>query len=267
MNNKTAIFLDIDGTLYDSTIKGLRPKTVEILDKLSKDDNYDLFIATGRTINTIVCLDPYKKYFKGFVLANGQNIIIDDKVMYCNGIDYHEVNRFVKYATEHNYCVMMLTLDKLYINIMDEATIDNFRKYVNLHIDFIQKQVFDANDFVNQMWIFVSNEVIDELRPLFPKLEIIKWGHFGADIIPQNASKGDGVEMVIKQLGYKLENTYAIGDSDNDTVMFEKVGTSICMGNGTPAAKLSAKIIGEDITNDGLDKSIRKYIMKEKEQR
>ena len=65
MNNKTAIFLDIDGTLYDSTIKGLRPKTIEILDILSKSGQYDLYIATGRTINTIECLMPYKQFFKG----------------------------------------------------------------------------------------------------------------------------------------------------------------------------------------------------------
>lgn len=263
MNNKIAIFLDIDGTLYDSTIKGLRPKTIEVLEELSKSDNYDLFIATGRTVNTIVCLDPYKKFFKGFVLANGQNIIVDNKNIYNSGIDYHEVNNFVQYATEHNYCVMMLTTDQVYINILDETTIANFRKYVNLHIDFTKKLVYDENDIINQMWIFVSSNTIDKIAPLFPKLEIIKWGSFGADVIPGNTSKGDGVEMVIKHLGYKLENTYAIGDSDNDTVMFEKVGTSICMGNGTNAAKLSAKIIGEDLANDGLEKSIRKYIIKE----
>lgn len=259
--DKKALFFDIDGTLYDSSIKGLRPKTIEMLERLSADDNYDIYIATGRTMNTISCLDPFKHLFKGFVLANGQYIIIDNKVMYANKIDYQEVNKLCEYATQNKMCLMMLTLETLYINFLDEATIDNFRKYINAYVDFTIKNKFTENDCINQMWIFIPNEVIDQIRPMFPKLNIIKWGSFGADIIPVGTSKGHGVEQVINMMGYKLENTYAFGDSDNDTVMFEKVGTSICMGNGTIAAKLSAKIICEDIKDEGLVKSINKYVL------
>lgn len=260
--NKKALFFDIDGTLYDSSIKGLRPKTVEMLEKLSKDDQYDLYIATGRTMNTISCLDSVKHLFKGFVLANGQYIIIDNKVVYSNKIDYHEVNRLCDYANQNKMCLMMLSLEALYINYLDKTTIDNFRKYINAHVDFTVKCEFNENDSINQMWIFIPNEIIDEIRPLYPKLNIIKWGSFGADIIPVGTSKGHGVEQVIKMMGYRIENTYAFGDSDNDTVMFEKVGTSICMENGTNAAKSKAKIICEDIKDEGLVKSIEKYILK-----
>lgn len=261
MNNKKALFFDIDGTLYDSSIKGLRVKTVEMLEKLSSDDNYDLYIASGRTMNTISCLDPYKHLFKGFVLANGQYIIIDNKVVYSNKIDYNEVNKLCEYALNNKMCLMMLTLEKLYINFLDDVTIDNFRKYINAHVDFTVKTKFRKKDEINQMWIFINNDEIDKLRPMFPNLNIIKWGNFGADIIPNGTSKGHGVEIVMKMMDYKLENTYAFGDSDNDTVMFEKVGTSICMGNGTTLAKEASKYICEDIKDEGLVKSINKYII------
>lgn len=65
-------------------------------------------------------------------------------------------------------------------------------------------------------------------------------------------------------MNYKLENTFAIGDSDNDVVMFTRVGTSICMGNGTTKAKNAAKIVGYDISDEGLMKNIKEYILKEK---
>ena len=52
-NNKIALFLDVDGTLYDNQLKGMRPKTIELLNELSNNEDYDLYIASGRSMNTI----------------------------------------------------------------------------------------------------------------------------------------------------------------------------------------------------------------------
>ncbi len=260
-NNKIALFLDIDGTLYDSSIKDLRDSTKEIVDKLSKDERFDLYIATGRSRDTITHINKYFDKFKGFVFANGQIVEIDNKSIYNNSINYQDVNNFIDYCNNMNYTLVLLTNTLLYYNIFDEPGKTNFEQNIAHTIYPLNGKKFTQEDVINQMWLFVDNNTLDILRDRFTEFNIINWGKFGSDIIPCGASKGKGVQKVIDYMGYDINNTYAIGDSDNDTIMFEYVGTSICMGNGTSKAKEAADIIGYDIKDEGLAKNIEEFIL------
>ena len=139
---------------------------------------------------------------------------------------------------------------------------NNFTQYIQTPVYPLNGRRMTKNDIVNEMWIFLSNDELVSLRPKFPNLNIINWGKSGADIIPLGGSKGNGVKKVIEHMEYELSNTYAFGDSDNDTVMFEVVGTAICMGNGTDIAKKHADIVCDTIYNDGLVKAFNEYIRK-----
>ena len=263
-NNKIALFLDIDGTLYDSSIRDLRESSKQILDELSKSNNIDLYIATGRSKNTISHISKYFDKFKGFVYANGQIVEIDNLCIYENSIDYKLVNEFIDFCDELKYTLVLLTDKCLYYNMFQEPNKSNFEKNIGEKIYPLNGKRFKEGENVPQMWLFVDNETLKKLRIIFPNLNIINWGRFGSDIINYGASKGKGVKYVIDYMGYDILNTYAIGDSDNDTVMFENVHTSICMGNGTTEAKKHADIIGYDIKEDGLAKNIYQYVLKTK---
>ncbi len=262
MNNKTAIFFDIDGTLLDSSIKKIPQSTLDMLDELSKDDNYDLYIASGRSKNTINLLQNILDKFTGFVLANGQMIIINKKTYFLGSLNYDDVNNFIMFCNQNNYSIVLLTPDKLYYNEFNEKSKNNFENYIKAEVYPLQNKKFTQEDIIEEIWLFVSNEEIDKITPIFPQFKIIKWGHYGADIIPHDMSKGKGVTKVINHMGYKLENTYCLGDGDNDVEMFKSVGTSICMANGSDKAKESADIIGFHVSCDGLMKNIKKYIQK-----
>lgn len=264
VKNKIALFLDIDGTLYDSSIRDLRQSTKEILNELSLDDNIDLYIATGRSRNTITHISKYFDKFKGFVFANGQIIEIDNKCIYNNSINYQDVNNFIDYCDEKNYTLVLLTNTLLYYNTFEEEKKNNFQKNIAQIIYPLNGKRFTQSDIINQIWLFVDNDTLDLLRTQFKEFNIINWGSFGSDIIPCGASKGMGVKKIIDYMGYDLKNTYSIGDSDNDTVMFENVGTSICMGNGTKKAKEHADIIGYHISEEGLAKNINEFVLKKK---
>ena len=66
------------------------------------------------------------------------------------------------------------------------------------------------------------------------------------------------IKEVIKYYQYELENTYAIGDGDNDVSMFQQVKHSICMGNGTKLAKEAAEYITDRIEEDGFANELEK---------
>jgi len=261
-NNKIAIFLDIDGTLYSSKLKDLPSSTKEILKELSSDENIDLYIASGRSMNTINSLKENFSHFKGFVLTNGQDIYIDSEEKFKGSIEFEQVKAFVSYCTLNDYSVVILTSCNLYYNKFSKKVEENFEEYIKEKVYPI-KNIEELKDIkIPQMWLFTTNEENDLIRKAFPSLNIINWGTLGADVLPIGASKGEGVKKVIEKMGYELSNTFAIGDSDNDVEMFKIVGTSICMGNGTMKAKQAATFVGYDIDDDGLMKNINEFILK-----
>jgi hydroxymethylpyrimidine pyrophosphatase-like HAD family hydrolase len=60
---------------------------------------------------------------------------------------------------------------------------------------------------------------------------------------------------MLEHLQYKEENTFAIGNGDNDLEMFALVKHSIAMGNSSEKALKQATYITDDIANDGFMKA------------
>ena len=103
MDNKKVIFVDVDQTLYDNKRQILYPSTKRILEELSKREDIDLFLATGRTCATVSHLKEVWDYFKGFVMNNGQTVIVNDKVIYERPIPKEIVDRLEEYANNRRY--------------------------------------------------------------------------------------------------------------------------------------------------------------------
>ena len=78
--------------------------------------------------------------------------------------------------------------------------------------------------------------------------------------VPKNMTKAIGIKKLLSELNIPLENTYAIGDSGNDIAMFKLVENPICMGNGTPQAKMAAKYVTESIDDNGLENALDRII-------
>ena len=54
-------------------------------------------------------------------------------------------------------------------------------------------------------------------------------------MLPQGASKGDGLRRLLERLGVEPGAVLACGDGENDVEMLRLAGTSVAMGNaGAP---------------------------------
>ena len=74
MNNRIAIFIDFDGTLYDNKEKFIPKSTIETLYKYH--DKYDLFLSTGRAKFVLGQLEEVKTLFTtttGLTMASVQS--------------------------------------------------------------------------------------------------------------------------------------------------------------------------------------------------
>lgn len=255
MEKRIALFFDIDGTLFDNKTKSVLPSTKHLLELLHKKPNYDLYLSTGRSYDTLGTLKDYLKYFRGFNLSNGQEIYLDDQKFYGPIFDRKTLSNFLEFAKKNNHSVGIISKEKIEMNFFTDKSYQNFTSYIKKEVDNLDHKPYDLNKEVIQLWLFCENEEIKKYLDLFPNLSILNWGYYGADVLPNHSSKARGIKHLQTLMGYETANMYAFGDGDKDVKMFEVVGTSIAMGNGSMLAKEAATLICDDISNDGLYKA------------
>ncbi len=261
MNNKKVIFFDIDGTLLTPGKRIVESSTIEILKELSKSDEVDIYISSGRGKFTLGEIDHILPYFTGLNLGNGGELIINGKVHHYP-FKKEDVESFVTFLNEHKISYGVLTSKqnlRMYFRDDIKKAIDSAVKceYQILNTE----DNFYFNDVI-EFWILDQNDTIEILKQKFTNLTFFNWGNFGCDVVPLGRSKATGIKTIIELMDYDYEYTYAIGDSDNDVPMFKAVNTSIAMNNGSINAKKSATYVTDDVTNDGVKKAIDKYILK-----
>lgn len=258
MEERIALFFDIDGTLFDSETKSVLPSTIKMLNELRKHDNYDLYLSTGRSHQTLGKIQEYIQYFKGLNLSNGQEIYLDNKLIYENYIQKDDLVSLLTISEKMKYPLGLITKNVVEMNFFNEESYDNFTNYIKIPVKDLNHEPFDIKKEVMQIWMFANNQEIDKTSKKFPNLSFLKWGNYGADIIPKDASKGHGIKIIQEIMKYKKGNMYAFGDGDNDVLMFKVVGHSVAMGNSSILAKEAADIVTDPVNNDGLYKAIKK---------
>ena len=90
------LFFDIDGTLFDSSIGHITPRTIEAI-HLAQSKNNLCFICSGRPYSFIA--DNVKEIgFDGYILANGANIQYKNKSISVKYLPYHHIKQIIDLA-------------------------------------------------------------------------------------------------------------------------------------------------------------------------
>ena len=69
----------------------------------------------------------------------------------------------------------------------------------------------------------MCNDINDE----FGDVIVAYRNSYFIDIVPKGCSKGNGVDLILKEFGVNRENLYVIGDSYNDISMFNETKTHL----------------------------------------
>ncbi len=84
---------------------------------------------------------------------------------------------------------------------------------------------------------------------------------FDVFITHKNTNKKDAMNEVAQMQNIPLEDTLAMGDGPNDTVLVENAGIGVAMGNGVDATKAVAVYIAPDQIVDGAAIAIEELIL------
>lgn len=91
---------------------------------------------------------------------------------------------------------------------------------------------------------------------LLPGLALTSSGRDNFEVMPRGVDKGTTLGELAGEWGITLQETAAVGDSDNDLAMLRAVGHPIAMGNATAEVKSLANWVTASNREDGVAKAI-----------
>lgn len=83
---------------------------------------------------------------------------------------------------------------------------------------------------------------------------------FTLELTAPGVSKGQGLRILADLLGLTMEETAAIGDSENDRAVLEAAGTAVAMANAVPEIREICDLVTEDNDHNGVGRAIRRLV-------
>ena len=85
------------------------------------------------------------------------------------------------------------------------------------------------------------------------------FGDDSGELSVVGVNKASAIETLIQHLNVPQENTFAFGDGMNDADMLEYCHIGIAVGNAKEGLKAIADEVCDDIAEDGIYKTMKKY--------
>lgn len=265
------IVLDIDGTLTNSK-KEISPRTRYALLEAQRQGK-KVILASGRHPIGIehIAKDLMLDKNGGFIMAfNG------GKIINCStGQTIVSKNFPTEYLSD---IVSVLKESNITINTYDDKNIISDNKvndYSCVERDILKINMIVVDDFVsavkfdiNKILLAGEPDEIDKYKEILAMrydglLDVYKSAPYFLEIMPFGVTKGSMLPMLIDKLCVKRDELVAFGDNYNDMTMIGYAGFGVAMGNAEEDVKKIANYVCESNDEDGVAKTIEKYILKQ----
>ena len=153
---------------------------------------------------------------------------------------------------EHDICVCRP--NRLYESL--------FYDQLNVGVDIPERStdaVLREGKDVLQLTAFITAEQEAEVRKKATGVEYGRWHPAFADITPKGVTKHQGIDVLCRHFGIRLEETMAFGDGGNDIPMLRHAGIGVAMGNAIAEAKDAADYVTTDIDDDGVAHALKHF--------
>lgn len=264
------IATDIDGTLANSK-REITPRTRYALIEAQKQGKI-IVLASGRhpvgvwPIAKNLMLDRFDGYIMSF---NG------GKIISCRTGETVVSKIFpVEYIPD---IVTVLKDTNITINTYDDNKIianKKFNDYTYVEGDTIKAEMVFVDDFVsaikfdiNKILLSGEPDELDRYQDILSKrydglLDIYKSAPYFLEIMPFGITKGSMIPLLLEKLNIKREEVAAFGDHYNDMTMIGYAGFGVAMSNAEPDVKKIADYVCETNDEDGVAKTLERYILR-----
>ncbi|WP_342429571.1 Cof-type HAD-IIB family hydrolase [Neobacillus sp. FSL H8-0543] len=243
------IFFDIDGTLIDED-KNVPRTTKEAIFQL-KERGHEVAIATGRA--PYMYEDLRKELdIHTYVSFNGQLVVVKDEVIYTNPLNKEALHLLTCMAKKHNHPIIYMDEYEMKANVLQHDFITESLNSLKLPVQAsLDPNYYKGRDIFQSM-LFIEEQEELLYEQTFKDFKFVRWHPLSVDIDPAGGSKAKGIEIVLRHLGYSMDQVYAFGDGLNDIEMLSFTPNSVAMGNAEPLTKKAAKYITKSVNEDGI---------------
>lgn len=254
------IFFDIDGTLVtDDEKMEISESTRTAIAELRKNGHLT-FINTGRPV--FIISDAIRELgFDGYVCGCGTYVEYDGEVVFSNELDKGLCQKTAEICRECRVAPVYEYRNRYYFDSLTENT-NGIEFFKNIFSEGVRNsgRVGD-DDFIFDKFVAFSDENSDmELfrREIGKNFEIIDRGSGFYEMVPHGCTKGTGIDMILKRLGTRYEDAYAVGDSMNDLPMLLAVPNSIAMG-GAENIYPYVSYVTTSVSEDGIYNAMKHF--------
>lgn len=261
--NVVAVASDVDGTLTtpDVTIT-LRTKQAI---KAVMDSGLVFFPATGKTragmykifgeemSSHLKANNVPGVFIQGLLVYSGSG----DEVLYERLLDADIVAQVAAFCEEKGVSLIAYSGDNIVCSKKDAQT-DKIALYYEPMPSAVGPlaEAMAAGLRVHKLILMDTKEAIDRVRPDVERLIGDRASFTQAlpdmlEVLPPGASKGHGVEVLLKHLGIDPLQLMALGDAENDVEMLGLAGVGVCVGNASPPARAAARFVALTNAEDG----------------
>ena len=261
-----AVFLDIDGTLLNSSLQ-VSNRTMQAIKSLGKRGIYTV-ITSGRARYFAVQLSKDVGASHYVISSNGADIYDykNKKAIYCSNFDKHILNQLMNIAFENKVGFVVNSQDDSYS--FDSKKNDGIFITPNTFKDKNEALEFANNNIISQF--ILKSDKFENMQRAFEQAKLITGLKFAnvsrylrdnlkvknrvvfCDITLQADSKGSAIKKLLNYLNLEKLQAAAFGDELNDITMFENVGLAVAMGNSIDAVKSEVDFVTDTNDNDGV---------------
>ena len=263
MNNKYAIFSDVDGTIYTRE-KEIHSNLIEKILKAQKKGIEFIFCTGNPYMKNMK--DLSKKFNINYFIGSNGAVIIDvknNKFISSKKISKDLAQNILDIALKYDCSSNWFDEYELFVSPNTSNTI----KQMLIEMVLTDKEPIIATKVmkdINKIEFYGNEKKIDlvekELKKHHYTFARIKHNHI--EITAKDVSKGHALKELSNYLNIPLKNTMAIGDSTNDHSMLKVAGYSYAMANGCDKTKKIASYHTSCVTQNGLGNAIIDFMFR-----
>jgi hypothetical protein len=251
---KTAVFLDLDGTLWEW---GVVPDSAQEAIRRAQANGHKILTNTGRARSEV----PDMAYLglDGFCFAAGAEVLLDGKTIVDEPLDESLIRQVAAVFDSFDLNYNLEAGEGSWICVNNQAVYQERNEQLGTTPDPIMNAPL-VQDMPPEQWKHIHKAFYHGGSPVFAEVAAaMPEGVTLTELMPGIAeataagvTKATAMEAVRTYLGVGEWRTMACGDSDNDLTMLRAADVSVAMGNGNDNAKAAATWVTTDIHDDGL---------------
>lgn len=254
--NRFAVFIDIDGTLFDENdrIPELNKKAIAA----AREQGHAIFINTGRSLAHVPAYIEEETEIDGIVCGDGTLIKYHGEILYSSFFDRQLYMEIADYLLKNEEGWMAFEgVKRCYMTAGGYYPTDYQPAITSAEqLDEVSKD--DSFQVAGLLKLDVE-KILDRFGD---RICVYEFGSF-YDVSQPGCNKADCMMKVCELLGIRSENTIAIGDSENDLGMITKAGIGVAMSNSMKSVLEKADYISSSNNEGGVGKAIYELLLKE----